>query len=168
MSIHKKANKAQTFASIQALIAGTQKHTPSGQLTLGNVAYTAASLVELLQSFVDAMAAQNAAVASAKDALAVLEQIRTKVSPVVSAYRKYLSASYGNATQTLADYGLTPAKAPAPLSVEAKAAKVAKNGATRKARGTLGPKARLKIKGDVATSAPAPAAPAPPPGKPKP
>jgi hypothetical protein len=163
MSTSKKS-KATALADVQALIAGTEKHTPSGQFTLGNVAYSTASLVQLLQSLADAMTAQNAAEAAAKQALATARDVDAKVGPTLRAYRKYLLASYGNATQTLADYGLVPAKAPKPLSVEAKSAKVALNKATRKARGTVGPKERLKVRGTVAATTGEP--PVPPPAAP--
>jgi hypothetical protein len=67
--------------------------------------------------------------------------------------------------QTLDDYGITPPKAHKPLTVEALSEKVALNLATRKARGTVGPKKRLEIKGSVETTtgpAPAPSATVPP------
>jgi hypothetical protein len=163
-----KNTKATALANLQALIAGTEKHTPNGQFTLGNVAYSTASLVQLFKSLVDAMTAQNVADAAAKEALVAVRDVDTKVHSVVTAYRKYLLTTYGSAAQTLADYGLAPAKAPKPLTVEAKSASVALNQATRLARGTVGPVARLKVKGTVAAkteqvSAPPAPAPAKPP-----
>ena len=155
------------MATVQALIAGTEKYTPNGSLTFGGATYTTASLVQLLQSLVDAMAAQNAASATAKDAILAERAVDAKVAPVVTAYRAYLRAIHGTATQTLADYGLAPTKAPKPLTVEAKSAKVALNKATRKARGTVGPKKRLAIKGTVpATTEQLPVLPAAAPAKP--
>jgi hypothetical protein len=49
----------------------------------------------------------------------------------------------------LADLGLKPPKARAPLTAEQKAAAKAKAKATRIARGTTGPKAKKAIKGNV-------------------
>jgi ABC-type transporter Mla subunit MlaD len=165
-----KSNKAATLTSLRELIAGTQQHTPSGSLTFGNATYTSASLVQLLQSLVDAMAALNDAEARVKDVTATLRDLSAKVRPVVVAYRKYLVATYGNATQTLADYGLKPHKAPAPRTSEQKAAAAAQLRATRKARGTTSKKQKASIKG-VVTPAPeppvaAPPAPSPSPAKP--
>jgi hypothetical protein len=162
-----KPNKAAALASVRALIAGTQKHTPTGSLTFGNASYTTASLVQLLQSLVDAMTAHDEAETHAKDLLAALRDVVTKVRPVIQAYRKYLVATYGDATQTLADYGLKPHKAPAPRSSEQKAAAAAQLRATRKARGTTSKKQKASIKG-VVTPAPVPpaAAPAATPAKP--
>jgi hypothetical protein len=161
-----KPNKASALAAVRDLIAGTQKHTPTGSLTFGGATYTSASLVQLFQSLVDAMTAHDEAEATAKDLLAALRDVAAKVRPVLGAYRKYLAATYGNATQTLSDYGLKPHKAPAPRTVEQKAASAAQLRATRKARGTSSKKKKASIKGvvtpapetPVAAPSPAPAA----------
>lgn len=160
-----KPNKAAALASLSSIIAGTQKHTPNGSLTFGNVTYAATTLVQTLQGLLDAMAAHDAAVAKAKDLLLALRDSDAKVGPVYRAYKRYLVATYGDAVQTLADYGLQPLKAKAPLSVEQKAAALAQLRATRKARGTTSKKQKAAIKGTVTEPATTvenpPAAPAP-------
>ena len=109
-------------------------------MTFGNVTYPATSLVQTLQGLLDAMAAHDAAATKATDLLlAVRAQVAT-VGPVYRAYKRYLVATYGDATQTLADYGLTPPKAKGPLTVEQKAVALQKLRATRKARGTTSKK----------------------------
>ena len=105
-----KPSKASALASVRALIAGTQKHTPNGSLTFGNATYAAASLVQMFQSLADAMTAHDAAVANTKDVLLALRDVVAKVGPVLRAYRRFLVATYGSATETLADYGLKPPK----------------------------------------------------------
>ena len=113
------------------------------------------------------MTAQTNADTAAKDALTALRNLQTTVGPVIQALKDLLIAQFGNATQTLADFGLAPHKTRTPLTVEQLAAAKAKRDATRAARGTEGPKAKLAIKGT--TTAPAvtpPAAPATPPAKP--
>jgi hypothetical protein len=154
------------LARVQALIAGTQKHFPSGSFTLGNVAYTTASLVQLFQSLGNAIAATNAAQTSAKDAVAAMRVAEKQVNPVILGFTEFLRTSFGTAAATLADFGLEPKKAPAPLTAQAKTAAVAKRLATRQARGTTSKKQKLAVKGDVTgvvvtpvTSAPAPASP---------
>lgn len=52
------------------------------------------------------------------------------VGPVIQAYQSYLESLLGNAPSTLADYGLAPRKVRAPLTVEQKAAAIAKRAAT--------------------------------------
>jgi hypothetical protein len=162
-----KPNKASALAGVRALIAGTQKHTPTGSLTFGGASYTIGTLVQLFQSLVDAMTAHDEAEATAKDLLAALRDVAAKVHPVLGAYKKYLVATYGSATQSLADYGLKPPKAPAPRTVEQKAASAAQLRATRKARGTTSKKQKASIKGVVTPAPETPAAaPSPTPTKP--
>jgi hypothetical protein len=158
-----KPSKASALASVRALIAGTQKHTPNGSLTFGNVTYAANSLVQLLQGLLDAMAANDLAQAKSKDVLLTLRDVTTKVGPVLRAYRRFLVATYGNATETLADYGLTPHKARALQTSDKKAATAAKARATRKARGTTSKKQKALIKGTPAAPTDKPVALATPP-----
>jgi hypothetical protein len=169
-----KPTKAATLARVQALIAGMQKHFPSASFTLGNTAFTTASLVQLLQPLVDAIAAVDTAQASAKTAVAAMRAVRATVNPVISELTKWVRASFGTAASTLADFGLQPHKARTPMTAEAKTAAVAKRAATRKARGTAGKKQKLAVKGDVTgvvvtpVTAPSGTAPASPVAQPAP
>ena len=159
-------NKATTLAHVQALIAGTQKHFPNGQFTLGNTAYTTASLVQTLQSLADALAALNTAHASLKDGVVALHATATKVEPVIRNYTSFLRATFSTATAQLGDFGLQAPKARQPLPTAKRAAATAKSKATRAARGTTSKKQKLAIKGDVTgvtvTPITAPAASSPP------
>jgi hypothetical protein len=166
MSSNVKPSRAKVLAGVQALIAGTQKHFPTGQLTIGNVAYATSALITLLQSLIDALTKRTAAVVAAKDSLTELRDVQAKVDPVIQDYRDLLVAMFGQAGQTLADFGLAPHKQRAPLTVEQKAAAKAKAKATREARGTKGPKAKQAIKGD-ATAPAGEQAPAAAPASPK-
>jgi hypothetical protein len=159
------------LALLQALIAGTQKHLASGSFSLVGTSYTAASLVPLLQGLANAITAVNAAQANAKDTVAAMQGIEATVGPLIGAYKRFIHASFASVTQTLADFGLTPPKARAPLTVEQKAAAKAKSEATRLARGTTSKKQKLAITGNVtgvtvtpitAPTAAPPASPAPP------
>ena len=164
MSNTKNPTQAALLAGVQALIAGTQKHFPSGQFTLGNTAYTTASLVELLTELAGAYAAMSAARLNARDALTALRTEEAKVDPVIRDYVTFLRATFRNATAQLGDFGLQAPKAPTPLSAEKRLAATAKAKATRIARGTVGKKHKSTIHGDVTgvlvtpitTSGPAP------------
>jgi hypothetical protein len=162
-TVKQSPTKAEALAGIQALIAGTQKRTPTGSLTFGNATYTVTDLLALLQSVAVAMTALNAAQAGARDAMLALREVMTKAGPVIRAYRRYLRALYGNAVATLADYGLEPEKAPAPLTSEQQAARVQKALETRKLRGTKGRKQKTRIKASDSTSGQPVAAPPPSP-----
>jgi len=142
-------NKATTSTHVQALIAGTQKHFPNGQFTLGNAAYTTASLVQTLQGLADALTALNAAHASVKDGVAALRAAETKVAPVIRDYTSFLRATFSTATAQLGDFGLQAPKAHQPLTTEKRAAATAKMKATRAARGTTSKKQKLAVKGNV-------------------
>jgi hypothetical protein len=142
-------SKAAALAQVQALIAGTQKHFPSGSFTIGNTTYTTASLVTVFETLTNAMSALNAAQTGAKDALAAEQGARTQVGPIVQAYKHLVLAAFANAAQTLADFGLAPPKAKAPRTIEQKAATAAKAKATRTARGTTSKKQKLTVKGNV-------------------
>src|SRR5258708_1401027 len=67
----------------------------------------------------------------------------------MAAYVTYVKAAFGSAPDSLADFGMQPRKVRAPATVEEAAAAVAKRAATRAARNTKGPKAKLTVKGDV-------------------
>ncbi len=141
--------KAQALAQVQALIAGTTKHAPTSTFTLGGTTYTAASLIQLFQGLVNAMTTRSAAEAGAKDALAAEEAMQTQLGPILKAYQHLVLLTYANATQTLADYGLTPPKARTPPTAQQLAARAAKALATRAARGTTSRKRKLAVKGNV-------------------
>jgi hypothetical protein len=150
-----KVTKATLEQRIRGLIAGTQKHPPTGSLTVGGGTYTATALVQLLQSLADALAAVDSAKASWQDALKNATDVKAKVGPVVQAYRSWVVVTYGNAPSTLADYGVTPRKVRAPLTAEQKVAAAAKAKATRTARNTMGKKQKKSVKGTVPATAPA-------------
>jgi hypothetical protein len=158
-------NKAAALAYVQALIAGTLKHFPNGQFTLGNVVYTTASLLQLFTSLAAAMTALNTAQKAARDALVALDGLEPHVRPVMQAYVRFLRAAFNNTASVLGDFGLEPPKAKTPLTSEQKAAAAAKTRATRAARGTRSKKALLKVSGNVTgvsiTPVTAPASPSP-------
>jgi hypothetical protein len=149
----KPTTKANLHTQLGNLVAGTQKHFPNGSLTFGGATYTPAALIQLLQSLDAATTGTDVAKATWQDALKVQGDARAKVGPVLKAYRSYLVALYGNAVGTLADFGLTPHKAPAPQTAEKKASAAAKRKATRAARHTMGSRQKAGIKGTIATAA---------------
>ncbi len=149
-----RITKVTVSESVRGLIAGTQKHPPNGQLTLGGQPFTTQALVQVLQDMGNALSAVDTSKASWKDALKNLADVKAKVDPTIGAYRSWVLATYGNAPATLADFGLTPPKARTPMTVEQKAAAGAKREATRAARHIMGPKQRKLIKATVAATPP--------------
>ena len=149
MSISMSTTKAAALAHVQAIIAGTTKHIPNGSFTFGNTTYTSASLIQVFQGLVSAMQARNAAETGAKDALTAEQAAQAQTVPILRAYERLVLATFASATQTLADFGLTPPKARTPLTAQQLAARAAKAKATRVARGTTSKKQKLAVKGDV-------------------
>jgi hypothetical protein len=142
-------SKASALTRVQALIAGTQKHFPNGQFTLGGASYTSATLVQAFQGLVDAFAPVDAAHAKVRDTVAALRATKAKVAPLMRAYLSFLRGTFSNAAQ-LSDFGLPAPKAQTALVTEKRVAATVKLRATRKARGTTGKKQKLAVKGDVA------------------
>jgi hypothetical protein len=134
---------------MQALVAGLQKRFPSGQFTLGNASFTTASLVTLITGVMTALTALNDAQAKAKDAKLAFTASDTTAAPIIRDLRRFLRATFGNATEALADFGMEPPKAPAPKTTEQRVVATAKLRATRKARGTTSQKQKLEVTGNV-------------------
>jgi hypothetical protein len=168
----KSNSKAAALAHVQAIIAGATKHLPNGSFTIGGATYTTASLIQVFQGLVNAMTTRDAAQSSAKDAVATERATQKQVGPILLAFKHLVLVTFAGATQTLADFGLTPPKARTPLTTEQRAARAAKAKATRTARGTTSRKKKLVIKGNVTgvtvtpittpTAATPPASPVPP------
>jgi hypothetical protein len=144
-----RPNKATALARVQALIAGTEMHFPNGSFTLGNAAYTTATLIQALKSLENAIAVLNGAHTSVKDAGTALRDIETKVGPLMRDYKRFVLAAFSTSTQQLADFGLPPPKTRMPMTSETRAVATAKLRSTRKARGTTSRKKKLAVKGDV-------------------
>jgi hypothetical protein len=144
-----RVTKTRLAERVRDLVLGTQKHSPNGSLMLGGQSFTSQSLTQEFQSLGDALAKADAAKAYWLDTLKQLDDTRARVVPLVGAYRGWLSVTYGNSTAILADYGLSPRKAPLPLTTEQQAAAVAKRAATRAARHTMGPRQKKVVKGNV-------------------
>lgn len=178
-SINSKASKA---ARVGQLIAGTKKRLPNANqtITLDGASTTVDAVTQGLQGFLDDREAVVAAQATAKAKVAAENANMAAVNALIKAFIAFLRVTFGNDPSALADFGLTPHKAPAPLTAKAKAVAAAKREATREARGTKTPKQKKGIHGNVTaklvvtpgepapatTSAPAAeAAPATPPNK---
>ncbi len=144
-----KVTKISLLTRVRGLIAGTQKHPPSGPLTLGGTSFTEATLVQALQGLSDALAQVDAAKANWKDALTRLSGVKATALPLLRAYEGWVIATSGNAPALLADYGMTPRKVPVPLTSDQSVVAATKRAATRAARHTMGSKQKKAVKGPV-------------------
>lgn len=149
MSTSTSRTTAAALAQVQALMAGMQKHFPSGTFTLEGASYTTVTLLQTLGSLADALSGVLAAHAGLKASLLTLAKVAATIGPVEKACRGFVVAAYGNSPQQLADFGVPPRKQPAPRTSEQKAAAAAKAKATRIAQGTKSRKQKLAVKGDL-------------------
>jgi hypothetical protein len=132
------------------LIAGTSKHLANvGQLTFASASYTAAEVTAQLQALVQLRADVDAAEAATKAKRAAMHADMPARRAFLEAFVAYVKATFSKSPDVLADFGLTPKKAPTTPTVDAKAAAAAKRAATRAARNTMGSKQRKAVKGDV-------------------
>jgi len=148
-------NRPNTQAHDGQVIVGIKNNLQNvSSLPLAASTYTMATLVQLVQSRIDAANTVVNARAHWVDASATYETLNTNVTKVVRALRQYVINVYGPDSPVLADFGFTATKR-SPLTPEQLVAKAQKAAATRKARGTMGKKQKAKIKGTVVTTAPA-------------
>jgi hypothetical protein len=161
--------KETGMAFATKLIAGTKAHLASAtSVTFGSATYTPAQIEAFLQTLIDLRTAVDAA-KSATKAKIVAEAAQAPALRIqMDAFVSYVKATFGNSPDVLADFGITPKKARAPLTIDQMATAAAKRAATRAARHTMGPKKKLSVKGTITTIVTPPAAPAPAPITPAP
>jgi len=143
---------AQEQSSDEQLLAGIQKRLPSTTFTLQGQPETAAQVVAVIQARIDKRQAVLAARAAYHTAVLAADQEVAETEAIVEDVRATILAMYSTSPDVLGDFGLAPKKPRTPLTVEQKLVAQAKRAATRKARGTLGPKQKAKIVGTVTGS----------------
>ncbi len=135
-------------------------------LPLGGTSYTPTSLVAFIQSHIDAANAIATAKATWEKAIATYTGIDKQAQLVLHDLKALVLATFGPTSPKLADFGYKPRKVTV-LTPEQKAAASAKRAATRKARGTMGPKQKLKVTGATAAANAAASAPTTPASNPQ-
>ena len=164
-------NKGKDAVAVlaQKLIAGTQKHLSNvSSLTLESGNLTPTQIESSLQTIVNLRAAVNDAKAATQAKLAAEQAQMPQLQSLMAALVAYVRTAYSKSPDVLADFGVQPKKAKAPLTVGQQAAAAAKRAATRAARHTMGSKQKKSVKGTVTTivsstpsTAPATVAPGP-------
>jgi hypothetical protein len=146
-----KNSKANKAARVSQLIAGTKKRLSNGNqtITLDGATTTVDAVTKELQGFLDDRQAVVAAQATAKAKVVAENANMPALNVLIKAFIAFLRVTFGSDPSALADFGLTPPKARASMTAEAKAVAVAKREATREARGTKTPKQKKAIHGNV-------------------
>jgi len=152
----------EQIAADRALIDGVQKflsQIPS--LYVGGQVMTPAEIVQILRNRIQAMLAAQAAEAARAAAVKTVNDELDQTAFFEQSFRAVVHGMFSQCADSLAVFGLKPRKTPTE-SAETRAKAVEKALATRKARGTMGPKAKLKITGETVPAAPSGPAPATP------
>jgi hypothetical protein len=158
-------NRTVQQGADQNVIEGIRKDLQGlPALYLGRRQFTPTSLEDFIQARIDAASAILAAKAAWEKAVADYEAAAIDTDLVVRDLQGFVVGAFGDDSPVLADFGFTPRKLPL-WTEEKKAAAVKKRAATRVARGTRGPKAKLAITGAPPATA-ATATPEAPSGKP--
>jgi hypothetical protein len=159
-------NKPTRKDRLRTLIAGVQKHFPSGSLILAGQTLPIAQLVLRIQQDIDATDAAIQAHRAWIEKVQVERDSHLKLAPLLRALRSTAFAQFGDAkdaASVLGDFGYAPRKVgQRPVATKADAAQ--KSRATRTARHTMGKNEKKKVKGTAPATAPAATAPATPQG----
>jgi hypothetical protein len=142
-------NRPSVQARDKQFITGINKRLTTVQsLAIAGTTYTPAQLIQLFQSQIDSADAVAIAKAKYQDAVKAYRDQAKQLVSVTSGFQSQIRNLYGNASEPLSDFGMSPRKVAKP-KLATKVVAVDKAKATRKARGTLGPKKRKSIKGTV-------------------
>jgi hypothetical protein len=128
-------------------------------ITLGGKQVLVSDLVKLIQTELDGITATANAKATYSAQLQTERTTRATLVPTLRQFKSYVLGTFGDTVDSekaLVAFGYFPRKAPK-RTVKEKNLAVEQAAATRKARGTLGPKEKEKIKGVLPEASPAPA-----------
>ena len=147
-----KKNRTITQGTDQQVIDGIKKDLQTmSSLSLGGTTYTPASLMAFIQSRIDAANGVITAKANWQNAGKTYDALSTQVDEVIRDLKALVIGAFGSESVKLADFGFKPRKVVA-RTPEQKAEAAAKAKATREARHTMGPKAKLAVKGAVGST----------------
>jgi hypothetical protein len=140
----------QTIKAIRMtkLMAGIHKHlSKEDALRFKSRAYTLGELVAVFQAELDALDQIAAARTRLTAAVAKERTLEQQARRLELAIKSFIVARFGTRADVLGDFGWEVPRKPGPKTVDAKLAGALKGAATRKARGTLGKRQRLKVRG---------------------
>jgi hypothetical protein len=146
-----KQTRDERVVAANDLVAGVQHYFTASNtsLTVAGVTLPPAAVIAALQSRVKAADATALAVANLAKAYADEAANEQATRAVVNGVKQLALMMYAHDPEALSLFGLAPRKVPAPPTLEEKEVRVAKAKATRLARGTMGPRAKAKVKGTV-------------------
>jgi hypothetical protein len=141
-------------------IAAIQKYlvAEKAEIPVNGTVLKPSALMKLYQKSLDTRAAVTAGQAAHKGAITARDAAEGDRLAADENLKAWVLGRYGAGSVEAGEFGFAPRKAPA-VTAATRARAVLQNEATRKARGTIGKKKKLAIKGVIPTST-EPAAPA--------
>jgi hypothetical protein len=144
-------NRSSKKGKDQEVIQGVQKDLQTmSSIPLGGTTYTPGSLVAFIQRRIDAGTEVETTKAAWLKAVHAYWTIDKQADVVVHDLKWFVMGAFGKASPKLADFGFAAPEAEAPTP-EQQTEAMEKNAATRKARRTMGPKAKRKVTGATPT-----------------
>ena len=151
------------------LAEGLKKHTSKSTVwVIGQKKYDLATILGFLARRVNSAQVVANAKAAWQGKRQEDEVLEAETARILAALGQNLLVTFDGLPDVLADFGLSPRKAPRALTGEEMVLKAAKARATREARHTLGKRARQAIKGTTSDVGPPILPPAPTNGAPPP
>jgi hypothetical protein len=144
-----KPNRATKQAQDAQIIVGIKKDLQNvTSIPLDGDTYTPTSLAAFVQSRIDAADKVATTKAAWLDAAKQYDAVDTKATAVLGGFKQYVMNVVGKTSPLLADFGFSPRKVTV-QTPEQKQQAVEKRAATRAARGTKGPVAKLSVTGET-------------------
>ena len=143
-------NKTQQQASDILFVAAYAKYfAPPNALNVNGVPYNPTQVTTAFQVLISARNSVKTERGAYINAIVAEKAIETGSKPLCDGARQMVRVMYANDVSVLAEFGMVPRKK-AVMTTAAKQAAAIKAKATRAARHTMGPKAKLAITGAVA------------------
>jgi hypothetical protein len=146
-----KKNKTERTNANRKIVGAIKKHLRAS-ITLDGVKYAPATLAKMFQKGIDVADATDQAAKTWHLAVATEKEKTGALAAVQTSLRNYVSATFGETGTEFSDFGFAP-KTVTPVDAATKAQAVELRAATRKARGTMGKKQKLKVKGTIVAPA---------------
>jgi hypothetical protein len=149
----KSRNRTATLDADQQALAGVRKNLRSmAVLYLGGRVFTPPALEALIVTRLEAADAIEASKAALQKAIVAYADLADETDVVLRDLRGFVLGAFGEESPKLEDFGYSPPKR-GQMSEETIRAAAAKRTATRKARGTMGPKAQAILARSAGTPA---------------
>jgi hypothetical protein len=148
----KTSNDAIVTSATQMVNAIGKYMGPKDELFVGGEHLKTGALSAIFQTALSTRHDAVAAHGSYKEALVAREAAESKRLVATDALKSYVLNRFGTDSAVAHDFGFAPKKV-GEKSVATKAKAIALNEATRKARGTMGKRERLQIKGTLPETA---------------